>query len=805
MSYKYKMWTSVQTRGSVKTTEHEELSDASFYCTVVLNCIAEDETSYYISVNLYDLNLFGGGTTTKMQPVATQKVTNPTKIDLTTIPEPPSGSLRVNPGGEAVGNPLFFQQNKTGGVNLVWYNENDPPQALSLQISVVNLLQTNVGTLKEPTGSALTEESSCSGDRVTYYFSSGNTMEKTYSEKDYHYFSDPLLTPNNVEISGKGALSFHNDGHISTSILDETVTLVDASPHYAPSSMNQGDKRIYSSRSDDSSSTHVGPAVPDVELTAVGHAALSFIGMSPTTHMSSASFLDLVSPTQKFNKGTPSQVAAKLMQFITPRMVDVASSLDMVIKEDIGAVVLEDLITTLQNSPEDLPHLVRLLDVLLTFPSSVRDTLLYIAAVTSEENFLKFGLYSPDVEICVQAALMATEIPNPSKTTLEALADIGLRRQYSRVSYEPESKLSGLFFSDLKCAALVSYTQMIDKYESHRCLETFQNILPLLDDYSNPQMFCVLHALSYLPCGSIPPDTLERLLSHPNPSIQSTVSLMQSKKAHASSGSREQGFYRNYTFSKSILLGGHTINSRFYVDLFAGSNFNCASPADLQHSSMARINLGANTNFLGFCGEAFRADAYYSSTENVDSRNSVSVSVWGNVIYARNLNLDCSLHTSDITHFAPGFSTRYTVWVVGIPITFTAGVHLNFDLKWGWKICDSNLTAMMQLEPKAYVMFGGSAEVDLFLLKAGVLLQGGFGTEINPQAEIEGDHCSIRAFIKRTGPPLLVDLEAYHSWKHCHLLHKNKCSWGKQRSKVLWSWSLPSVDYVLAERDWDIR
>jgi hypothetical protein len=58
------------------------------------------------------------------------------------------------------------------------------------------------------------------------------------------------------------------------------------------------------------------------------------------------------------------------------------------------------------------------------------------------------------------------------------------------------------------------------------------------------------------------------------------------------------------------------------------------------------------------------------------------------------------------------------------------------DIQWAWQICDSQLSAMVELIPTGTLEIDGMAEVDLLIIEAGVELSGSFNAALIPQGSI---------------------------------------------------------------------
>jgi len=179
--------------------------------------------------------------------------------------------------------------------------------------------------------------------------------------------------------------------------------------------------------------------------------------------------------------------------------------------------------------------------------------------------------------------------------------------------------------------------------------------------------------------------------------------------------------------------------------------------------------------------------------------------VWDDVVYHKAIpSLDCKEHTYPIGHVQKGLSVSYTVWVSIIPITFTAGGTLELELDWGWKICDSDLSALLELIPGATLNVYGDAEINLLIIKAGLQLAGSFNTQLRPQGYIAGTNCSIGIDMRQVTKPMNIGLESYYAWRHCTLWIFD-CKWGQHHQHTWYQWSHAPVDKVLYDKHWTIK
>jgi len=264
----------------------------------------------------------------------------------------------------------------------------------------------------------------------------------------------------------------------------------------------------------------------------------------------------------------------------------------------------------------------------------------------------------------------------------------------------------------------------------------------------------------------------------------------------------DSSFPYNVTYSKDISLGGKTVGADFSVDLFAGTNFDC-NQQHFNYEGLAKAS--TNLEFLGWQKEAFLAEAIYGKANGQVIGDEILVKVWDDVIYQKKIpTLDCREHVLPIAHTQKGLSVSYTVWISIIPVTFRAGATLGLELDWGWQVCDSDLSALVELIPKATFTVTGDAEINLLIIRAGLELSGSLNGQLRPQGYIHGSNCSLGLDLKEIVNPFGIDFGSYYAWKHCKFLIFD-CSWGDHHKQTWFHWQSSPVNRVIYEEDWKIQ
>jgi len=138
-----------------------------------------------------------------------------------------------------------------------------------------------------------------------------------------------------------------------------------------------------------------------------------------------------------------------------------------------------------------------------------------------------------------------------------------------------------------------------------------------------------------------------------------------------------------------------------------------------------------------------------------------------------------------------------------IPVIFSAGASVVLDLDWGWQICDSKLSALVELIPELTIVLDGDAEVYLLIVKAGIELTGSINGELKPQGYIAGTNCSVGFDVVLQTNPALIDLDSYYQFHECKYWIFD-CHWDNPHTHTWLSWSSSSENEVIFNQSWKI-
>jgi len=209
--------------------------------------------------------------------------------------------------------------------------------------------------------------------------------------------------------------------------------------------------------------------------------------------------------------------------------------------------------------------------------------------------------------------------------------------------------------------------------------------------------------------------------------------------------------------------------------------------------------------FFEFNKQAFLAELLYGKANGQIIGNTMYLRVWDDVIYNKKLpTVDCSEHVYPIYHAEPGISVSYTLWVSVIPVTFKASATAVINLDWGWQVCDSKLSAMVELIPEITIVLDGNAEVFLLIAKAGVELSGSFNAQVKPQGYLSGSNCTVGFDVILKTLPVKIDLDSYYQFHSCKFWIFD-CHWGDKHTQTWAQWASPSRNDVILNKSWKIK
>jgi len=257
----------------------------------------------------------------------------------------------------------------------------------------------------------------------------------------------------------------------------------------------------------------------------------------------------------------------------------------------------------------------------------------------------------------------------------------------------------------------------------------------------------------------------------------------------------------NKSWTGNYKLGGSEMSAEFQAEVLLGTNFDC-NQQYFNYEALAQAT--ATLALFGDSKQAFDAEFIYGKINGAALQDEIFLQVWNDVIVDQAIpGVDCAVHNYPIGTFNKGIDVTYTLWVSVIPVVFTVTGSLNLELSWNWQICDSQLSAEIELVPTATFVIDGNAEVDLLIILAGINLSGNLNSQIIPQAYIHGSQCEIGIDVTEVSTPMSVELDSYYAWDSCKYWIFD-CHWGQHNTQVWAEWNQPAINDVLYNVDWKI-
>ena len=143
------------------------------------------------------------------------------------------------------------------------------------------------------------------------------------------------------------------------------------------------------------------------------------------------------------------------------------------------------------------------------------------------------------------------------------------------------------------------------------------------------------------------------------------------------------------------------------------------------------------------------------------------------------------------------------MWVSVIPIVFQAAAGLTVNVDWGWQVCDSDLSAMVQIVPAAGAQVSGSVLIDLLVIKAGIQLGGAINSAFQPEAYIHGSKCTVGFDVHWKASAMKAFFQSFYQVKKCKFLIWH-CKWQPEKVQTWWQWNHPAKDEIIYQKEWQI-
>lgn len=714
---------------------------------------------------------------------------------------------------EPLGYDMYFAQNTTGEITEIWYNEDDSPYFINVKISAINAFQTRVVA---PGANLLAAES----DPAGYHYSSfigGNQqstllVSKTFTEKDFTSFADPNVKPANLKLNALTSTSVHNDGYILGASVNQQVVITNANPQASS----------VASRTRRATAPNTNTTGFDMNLSSAGQLTIALSQSGQNLRFGSAKKFNMAAlTTSALKKSTMVELGVKGVEFkknLAPAM-EVTSS----VSKFLGGQLTRSKRYTLANK------LIRFFNAnpaqLSLLTSKVTDKL--SAKQVQSIFYVLAGVSNVNAVATAQQVLTAAGL-NHRSVDRQLTAILALGSSLQDVTPAVMTRLAELAHNTnrrVSTHALLAASAILGRSKNADVISTGKALLSeklngFLNRASNAEdLTVILNAVGNAgPNGISLEANIQRLSQFANDEKYKALWISTFRKFPASEvmakmpanlralidsldAPRDDLYPFNKNFSRDYKLGGESVNADFSFDLFLGTNFDCNQQ---YFNYLAYADVEAVVDVYDYSKSAFVAKATYGKANGVLQGNEIYVRFWDDVLYDQQLpTVDCNEHTYPLGHTAPGFSVSYTVWVSIIPVTFTASAALELNLSWGWQICDSQLSAEVELIPDAALVISGDADIDLLIIKAGLELDVDLDLELRPQGYIHGSECTIGVDVELTYEPSSAQFDGYYAWDHCKYWIFD-CSWGKHNQQTFWSWNTAASNEIVYNQQWKI-
>jgi len=767
-------------------------SIAAMNSTVVYQCTDMDSVSYLFVMNMFDTTVGVG-----------QNSLSSTSQDTLFKPDKPTAiGLGDN---NALGDDMYFQQLKTGEIVKIWYNTGDSPYFVNVKAGAINAFQTRVVPANQQTFQY--QETDLIGVHNSDFVgvkAGDNSLNiaKSFDQKDFSKFAtDPNLQASDLILNVNQGVSVNPQGYIQSTSFKQKVLLVQTPPSSQPKQDkrdNNGFNMLMLSNGNMNIVLQQVQTVSGPHRTAAGHFNPQ-LAFNFTDLHNNRSYL-----TDSFHG-----YAAKAALFKTqnPRPLDVTAELAKIFSAEDGARAFAQ-ITRLIRYVKVHKSEIKLVDEYLSRASVManqilRDRLFYIlAALDGSQQLIDYGLFSANREIKMHAIVTAATLQAPSSALAGSLFSVAMASAEDsqmkhaallaygtvlRKLYSPEAKRGGKALVDMLVA-----TPVTDKQQMATVLAAIKNAGPSV---VAPSLIIEKAVRLYRQVPSLRAN-VRRLLQEYVPQNSETLDMQLSAIVDGGSD-----FPFNRSYSRDLLIGGRDVNLDLHGELFVGTNFDC-NQQYFNYEGLAEVT-GSVTLFTE-TANVFTAEIIYGADNGVHLADAITLVFLGNTVLDQPLpQVDCFEHTYNLFHAAPVISASYVVWISVIPVVFSANAGVTLNVDWGWSICDSTLSALIELIPGAQFSAQGDVELDLLIIKAGIELAAQVNTQIHPQAYIHGSQCEVGFDVERTNNPMDAYFESFFQTEDCTLWIFD-CHWNDKDAQVWWQWSQPASSSILYNEDWKI-
>ncbi|KAJ6242378.1 hypothetical protein M0813_22516 [Anaeramoeba flamelloides] len=818
------------TKGTLDARGHEVTSGTTTYgvkgnmnSIFATKCIDEDSEKYLFICNMFDTQVgVNQGDSATMQPLHSHVTAE---------------------GDSPLGYDMYYEHYKTTGkLGKIYYNTADSASLVEIKVGAISSMQTYL-THPQQKQTQMLDDPLGSYDAVFYGYNAADsalTIKKNFNQNNVKTFSDPKVVKNTVQVQGSTNTMIHKYGHIQTSSVDQLVVF-----------------KKNSAGEEQSGELDASKIGLDSDIGSHGVLNMNLQGIYGVEHAERKG-LSTTHSTFQHLKDSEEHVESSLFGFSRARATRAPT-----LEEDFEGYNANSEILKLNEltaSNEFIKYsneIIKIADKLVQYynlkpqdleadlvPSLIKNshegnamitTLFYILSTselkTAQRLIISYGLKSETESVRDIAIMACHNVKSPISELLYALKK--------------------LYVSENNHNALAAMGTTIENIEDQEVRQEASNFLisqlyyslsKTTKDQDEHMIASIINGMSNAGEGSISlmDLPLDQLTAHPHYKVRRAIAdyfeLVHHHSEDKSSSAFAQIFLEdmlakeenwhlkrqigrflgkslsiensdpNFPFNKDWkydkIMGGKEVGAEFSMEFFIGTNFDC-NQKYFNYKVMGNIEL--DLLLFGMVNvPGLQAHGEYGRQNGAKLLDEFFLKVFTKVVWQKPIpSLDCVEHTYPIAHTAPALDLSYTVFVSIIPITFYIKATLTLDLSWGWKICDDTLLAMIELIPAAGLTISGGAEINLFILKAGVELVGGLNGDLRPQGYIHGSECTIGFDLDFTSNPFNIKMDAYFEWKKCKFLIFD-CHWGKHNEYDFFNWAEPSHNDIIYNVDYKI-
>jgi len=650
-------------------------------------------------------------------------------------------ATRINDGDDGLGADMYFSMTPQGQIPTIWYQEGDSPFFINIKASAISALQTHLVPANK---NAVFSEQDLIGTHTTQFAgltsSSGLMISKTFTQSNVIQFADKHITKATFNLLGQSNVSIHPQGYITGAFTEQTVKFVSAIDGLFQNSKIKAD-----------------PALGfDSNLMSFGNLRLLLASTIASGRLSTpeavvnkvqTNFMEIGSMASVSPLNTPKMKTAQqfLQALQTPKKTDYNQ--------------LRAFVRLFKQNPDLVTVFSSINENIHTQKVALSRWLYILGLVDSAQSnaVLREMLHNDNIRGEVIRSLITSRVTDCSLLTLLP--------SFMDKSF-PERDHTVIAFGSLirRCSS---------NQHKLKAKTVLSNVAKAAQQQSDKPMLYAVKAASENAGYSLP------TLFEQDPS-----------------------FPYSKSFDKAIEVGGSMLNAQFGLDLFIGTNFDC-NHKTFNYAAWAIAN--ATVNFLGDSKDAFLGKAIYGKENGQNLANQLYLRVWDDVIYNSPIpTLDCNQHTYPIGSYqSPGLDVTYTIWVSIIPVTFTAGVDAEMSLEWAWQICDTDLSATVELIPDGKLVATAGALSDLLVIEGGININADFELIPEPQAFIHGSLCEVGFDVEVSYDPMEASVDVWWRENVCEWWIFD-CHWGPYHTDNLWSWNAAERHVVLLKETWKI-